>query len=189
MSKDTFGNDLPEFRGWPSIPRLKRGCIITEKIDGTNGIVHVGEDGRVLAGSRNRWLVDGADNYGFAGWVAQNADQLRTLGPGYHYGEWWGPGIQRGYGIFDRRWYLFNSSRWGGSQSERPACCGVVPVLYAGEYTPTCVEETLQKLREAGSIVAPGFMNPEGIVVYLPAAKQMFKVTLDGDGHKNVRAA
>jgi len=36
-------------------------------------------------------------------------------------------------------------------------------------------------LRTIGSVAAPGFMDPEGIVVYLSAARSMFKVTLKGD--------
>ena len=44
--------------------------IVTEKIDGTNGVVLVQEDGTVVAGSRSRWIVPLADNFGFAAWVA-----------------------------------------------------------------------------------------------------------------------
>lgn len=179
---------VPEFKEWPSIPRLKRGCVITEKIDGSNGIIHVSDDLQtVTAGSRTRWLVDGADNFGFAVWVAEHAEELRALGPGYHYGEWWGAGIQRRYGLSEKRFSLFNTSRWGGSDCGRPACCGVVPVLYSGEFTAECVEETLGCLKARGSVAAPGFMNPEGVVVFLPAGRHMYKVTLDGDGHKGAK--
>ena len=37
--------ELPEFKPWPKIARLNRTVIVTEKIDGTNGIIHVAEDG------------------------------------------------------------------------------------------------------------------------------------------------
>jgi hypothetical protein len=179
---------LPPFQPWPSIPRLKRGCVITEKLDGTNAQVYISDDlSIVAAGSRNRWLVDGADNYGFAQWVADHTEELRRLGPGHHYGEWWGHGIQRGYGIKEKRFSLFNTSRWG--DADKPECCGVVPLLYVGDYTTTCVDDVMRTLHYDGSVAAPGFMNPEGIVVYLPAAKQMFKVTLDGDGHKGAKNA
>ncbi len=177
---------LPEFKPWPSIPRLKRGCVITEKIDGTNAQVWISDDlATVAAGSRNRWITPEADNYGFARWVEQNADELKRLGPGHHYGEWWGAGIQRGYHLAERRFTLFNSSLWKADNC--PACCSVVPVLYAGDYTATVVDEVMQALTEMGSRVSPGFMNPEGIVVFLPAAKQMFKVTTGGDGHKGAK--
>jgi hypothetical protein len=63
----------------------------------------------------------------------------------------------------------------------------VVPLLYEGEFTSTVVDETLQKLATEGSVAAPGFMNPEGVVVYLPASQSYFKVTLGGDGHKGAK--
>jgi hypothetical protein len=180
---------LPEFVPFNKIPRLKRGCVITEKIDGTNGIVHVSDDGIVTAGSRNRWLTLESDNYGFCRWVAEHTDDLKLLGTGYHYGEWWGPGVQRGYGLKEKKFSLFNTSRWGGAQSERPSCCDVVPVLYAGEFTSTVVDQVIGELRDKGSVVSPGFMRPEGIVVFMPQARSMFKVTLEGDGHKGASEA
>ena len=81
-----FTKDYPKF---PKIPRLSRDCILTEKIDGTNGLILVPEAASVpvQAGSRNRWIEPGKqDNYGFAGWVALHAEELRELGPGLHYG-------------------------------------------------------------------------------------------------------
>jgi len=178
-----MSNELPLFEGFPSIPRLKRSCTITEKIDGTNAQVFVGEDGVVLAGSRNRWITPEDDNFGFAKWVKDNEEELRTgLGIGRHYGEWYGAGIQRRYGLKEKRFALFNSLRW--TDENRPKCCGVVPILYNGLFTSTIVEEQLENLRVNGSVAAPGFMNPEGVVVYLPATRGFFKVTLGGDGHK-----
>lgn len=70
---------------------------MTEKIDGTNGQIVITPEGQVFAGSRNRYVEPGNDNYGFAQWVKSNEAALRDLlGPGRHYGEWWGAGIQRG---------------------------------------------------------------------------------------------
>ena len=110
---------MPEFVAFPKIPRLVRDIIITEKIDGTNASVYVGEDGQVMAGSRSRWITPTDDNFGFAKWVAANADELRTgLGIGTHYGEWWGAGVQRKYGLTEKRFSLFNVSRWAET---RPA--------------------------------------------------------------------
>src|SRR5687767_1693749 len=86
----------PLFTPFPSISRLSRDIVVTEKLDGTNAQIHITQDGRVLAGSRNRWITPEADNFGFARWVAAHEDELRALGPGSHYGEWWGQGIQRG---------------------------------------------------------------------------------------------
>jgi len=179
-----------EFKPFPKIPRLRRSVIITEKIDGSNAIIHITEGGVVLAGSRTRWITPERDNYGFARWVKEHEEELRTgLGEGTHYGEWWGLGIQRGYGLTEKRFSLFNTHRWR-ENNPPPSCCGVVPVLYAGQQGDTAVGETLDRLRREGSVAAPGFMNPEGIVVFHSAASQLFKVTLDNDDQpKGVVAA
>jgi len=183
------GVESVEFEAFPSIPRLKRGCVISEKLDGTNAQVYVGEDGLVLAGSRSRWITPEDDNFGFARWVAEHTDELRTgLGPGRHFGEWWGAGIQRRYGLADKRWSLFNAGRWGGPDRPAPACCHVVPVLYSGDFSTDVVERTLAELARDGSRAAPGFMKPEGVVVYMTAARTTYKVTLGDDGHKGARA-
>ncbi len=167
-----------DFEAFPKIPRYNRGLLITEKIDGTNAQVAITEDGRVLAGSRTRWVTPEQDNFGFAGWVAAHEEELRQLGPGRHYGEWWGLGIQRGYGLYERRFSLFNALRW--TAQPPPPCCSVVPVLYRGVMTADAVGEALRELRQ-GSRAAPGFMRPEGIVVYHMAGRTSFKVTLEGD--------
>lgn len=39
---------------------------LTEKIDGTNAQVYIADDGRVVAGSRTRWISPEDDNFGFA---------------------------------------------------------------------------------------------------------------------------
>lgn len=177
---------LLEFQAFASIPRLKRDCVISEKIDGTNSIVHIADDcTTITAGSRDRWITPEDDNYGFARSVDQNRDELLKLGAGYHYGEWWGAGIQRRYGLTEKRWSLFNSARWAET---RPACCHIVPALYQGPFSSEAVEAVATKLRAEGSVAAPGFMDPEGVVVYMAAARKLFKYTLDGDGHKGSKA-
>ena len=171
------------FRAFASIPRLRRNIVITEKIDGTNAQVTVTENGDVLAGSRNRWVTVENDNFGFAAWVASNADALRALGVGTHFGEWWGAGVQRRYDLDHKRFSLFNVSRWA-DDAVRPSCCHVVPTLYAGLFSEDAIGEALTSLTLHGSVAAPGFMKPEGICVFHEAANQLFKVTLGGDGHK-----
>jgi hypothetical protein len=166
------------FVEFPKMPRLSREIIVTEKIDGTNAQVHITDDGRILAGSRTRWIMPEADNFGFAAWVRDNAEELAKLGPGSHFGEWWGAGIQRRYGLSEKRFSLFNVDRWG---DERPACCHVVPVLYRGNFDTFEIETALERLRFAGSEAAPGFMNPEGVVVYHVAGRVGFKKTLHKD--------
>lgn len=169
---------MSEFEPFPKIARLAREIIVTEKIDGTNAQVCVTEDGNVLAGSHSQWITPSADNFGFARWVAEHADDLRRLGIGRHFGEWWGVGIQRRYGLAEKRFSLFNTTRWA---AERPACCHVVPLLYQGPFDTTAIDDVLGVLRLYGSRAAPGFMKPEGIVVYHTAAGVGFKKTLEKD--------
>lgn len=195
-------SSLP-FIEFPKIPRLKRTIIIMEKIDGTNGQILIrnladtngmfqeaGYDVRVgdwlvRAGSRSRWVSPISDNFGFAGWVHQNAATLvHDLGAGTHFGEWWGLGIQRGYGLTERRFSLFNTTRWT-RPFETPRL-HVVPTLYHGPFTVTDGFITL--LAQDGSVAAPGFMDPEGIIVYHVASRHMFKQTvLKDEEHKGVQ--
>lgn len=166
---------------FPKIPRFNREIVITEKIDGTNGVVYVTEDGRVAAGSRKRWLhPQNSDNFGFAAWVREHESDLRELGPGFHYGEWYGQGIQRNYSLDHRRFALFNVHRWA-DPNWRPACCDVVTVLHRGLVRIDAVNTALDWLRYHGSATVPGFTDPEGIVIYHTAAKQLFKITLEND--------
>jgi hypothetical protein len=191
-----------EFVEFPKMPRLSRDCTITEKIDGTNAQVSIRDsrllvsgdeaydikyDNQVLidgvthfirAGSRTRWIGTQDDNFGFALWVANHAAELADLGHGSHFGEWYGRGIQRGYGLDHRRFALFNTHRW---QDVRPACCDVVPVVYQGPFTTDWVRMSLAELEQHGSKAAPGFMNPEGIVIWHHAANIGFKKTIKND--------
>ena len=143
------------FEAFAKIPRFNRPIVITEKIDGTNAQIFIEHEALVyadgselpgfelakiddhimFAGSRSRFLQPGKqDNYGFAAWAQTNAKELFKLGPGRHFGEWWGSGIQRGYGLprGEKRFSLFNVSRWAtdpnvGDPSHAPApeCCHV----------------------------------------------------------------
>lgn len=178
--------NLPEFMEFPKMFRLFRDIVITEKIDGTNAQILVQEDGTVLAGSRTRWITPENDNFGFAAWVRDHADELRGLGIGRHFGEWWGRGIQKGYGLDHRRFSLFNVSRWA-DDSVRPACCHVVPTLYTGPFSEDIIVETANTLHSQGSVASPGFMAPEGIVVFHVQSMHLYKYTPHhgNDGHKN----
>lgn len=174
----------PAFQPWPKIARLMRECVITEKLDGTNAAIGVLEDGRVYAQSRNRLITPEDDNYGFARWVHANAPLLRdTLGIGLHFGEWWGAGIQRGYGLKEKRFSLFNTALWndGNLSPLRDIGVRVVPTLYTGLFDTMVTDQKLIELRMNGSVAAPGFMNPEGIVIWHDAARVMFKRTIVGD--------
>jgi hypothetical protein len=193
-----------EFQKWPKIPRLNRDMIITEKIDGTNAQIfivpneimesqyvigpetadyaseygiHLG-DSVMFAGSRKRFLSYEKDNFGFWKWADENKGNLALLGPGRHYGEWWGQGIQRKYGEVRKRFSLFNVSMY---RDCRPACCDVVPILYEGPFDTDMVDHVVFMLKEGGSHAVQGFMNPEGVVVFHVAANKTFKVTCHND--------
>jgi RNA ligase len=139
----------------------------------------------MYAQSRNRLIRPGkvTDNYGFAQWVCDNAPLLVTdLGPGVHFGEWWGNGIQRGYGLpeGDKRFSLFNVSRYSKRPLYTPGLA-TVPVLQQWTFDTDVVRDTLDELVRNGSQAAPGYMRPEGMVVFHTAAGQVFKVTVDND--------
>lgn len=212
---------MAEFRKWPETTRLFRDIVVTEKIDGTNSAIHVeqgsaysnpaavfdayplrsGEvwDGqhvwRVVAQSRNRIITPESDNFGFAAWVHANAlDLASLLGPGLHFGEWWGRGIQRRYGMDEKRFSLFNTSRWTGevvAQSNKDydgsvvyldgGSISAVPVLYEGVFSEQRIFDALYTLEVNGSVAAPGFMKPEGVCIYHTKTKLIQKVTLDGN--------
>lgn len=174
--------ETPEFREFAKITRLSRTITVTEKIDGTNAIVYVPEDDSpLIAGSRTRWIPPGGGHFGFEKWVADHATELRGLGFGYHYGEWWGPGVgRRSYDLpaGEKRFSLFNVNKWG---TDRPECCHVVPVLATGLFSSALIDEACDRLRENGSSAVPGYMKPEGVVIYHGQGNVFFKKTLEND--------
>lgn len=172
--------DNSTFPKFPKIPRFNREVIVTEKLDGSNALIHVSDEGVVRAGSRTRWIAPHNDNYGFARWVDENKAKLVRLGPGHHYGEWWGHGIQRGYDLKEKRFSLFNVGKWA-DPAARPACCGVVPELWRGLMGDLNIAALCDDLRLRGSIAAPGFKRPEGIVIFHVAGGHLFKVLLEND--------
>ena len=192
------------FNKFAKMHRLSREIIVTEKIDGTNAQVFIGENGEFLTGSRKRWITPEDDNFGFSAWAHEHKDLLMQLGPGRHFGEWWGQGIQRKYGLDEKRWSLFNVQRWclctekpeqvfshydkgkevTKPQDVLPHCVGLVPVLWRGMFDSTQIDECLADLEENGSVAAPGFKPAEGVVVWHVQGNFGLKKTLNGDGHK-----
>lgn len=192
-----------EFQEWPKTYRLYRDIVVTEKLDGTNAAIHFtpgteAGGGSVLsyvaslahgtyqvgAQSRNRLLTLDSDNAGFARWVDTNAASLfQDLGPGTHFGEWWGQGIRRRYGLDHKRFSLFNTAKWGEAEFQTPSL-HVVPVLYQGVFDEWKILNAVDGLEDFGSAAAPGFMNPEGVCIFHTQSRQVLKYTLDGDGHK-----
>lgn len=185
------------------VPRPPVGSDITN-------VTAVMDEHLVYAGSRNRWITPGNDNAGFAAWVKVHAEELVAgLGAGRHFGEWWGSGIQRNYGHKngDRFFSLFNARRWvehnkptylipsldasaePKSTQNAPACCRVVPVLYDGLFSTTAVNHALRSLADVGSVAQPGFLNPEGVIVFHEASLTGYKVLLENDDEpKGARA-
>jgi hypothetical protein len=171
-----------EFIEFKKIPRLTRECVVTEKIDGTNGVIYIGEFGEFLIGSRTRWIDEHTDNHNFWHWAMENKEELLKLGVGTHYGEWWGSGIQRGYDLpkGEKRFSLFNTARWS-DDLVRPKCCYVVPVIDTFIFDTELINGYLQQLKMHGSYASPGFMRPEGIVIFHKAGNLMFKKTIEKD--------
>jgi len=221
---------MTDFQKFPSIPRYRKDIQITEKIDGTNAAIGIqpainedytpnplfghapredcitdeaGNPVHVYAQSRSRIITPGksTDNYGFAQYVRDNASNLYLLlGAGIHYGEWYGSGINRNYGLTERRFALFNTARYttdslynNGVIDARTLRIDVVPTLYTGPayYTPEgshvpqdAVRNAMDALSITGSHLVPGFMNPEGVVIFHTASRQRYKATYDYDEGK-----
>lgn len=175
-----------EFQAFPKLQRLNGPVIVTEKIDGTNACIVI-EDGEIAAQSRTKLITPAQDNHGFARWVYDNKEELiATLGEGRHFGEWWGKGIQRGYNLKTKVFSLFNTSRWNKQDlllTKLNFQIDVVPVLFTGTF-PEVIEQLtiiMRELKARGSVAAPGFMNPEGVVIYDTRSGQGYKKTYDYD--------
>lgn len=200
-----------EFAPWPSISRLNKMAIYTEKINGTNAAVRIrpfstadldvpnhptcaitftdsGDTFNIWAQSRKRFLHIGDDNFGFAQWVEDNAANLvRVLGVGDHFGEWWGSGIQDSYGLSkgERRFSLFNVKRWTDTLHwqhghELVPQLYMVPVLLEDTFSTETAKQCVDVLR-LGSWASPGFMRPEGVVVFHTASQTPYKTFLEND--------
>lgn len=181
---------MSDFEKFPKIPRMSKEMkmIITEKLDGTNAQINIcpvehglsthGYGFTLQAGSRNRWCTPDNDNMGFARWCFDNRQALIDgLGEGRHFGEWCGPGIQKNkYELEEKTLFLFNVRRWH-KDNPNPLPCGirVVPTLYEGAFDSAEIEYWMSDLRLNGSAV--GGDNPEGIIIYLPKSRQLFKRT------------
>jgi hypothetical protein len=196
------------FEKFPSLTRFSHGWTVTEKLDGTNACINivpfdvVDDENRteyppitafdgttsmyVYTQSRSKIISPGkgTDNHGFAQWVSDNAQALvETLGEGRHFGEWVGKGInKRGYNLDQKVFALFNTARWR-DMNELDGRLRCVPVLaegYMGE-PGSEFERVLVDLQADGSVFAPGFMDPEGIVMRHGPSGTLFKKTFDYD--------
>lgn len=190
--------EIVSFTEWPKTTRLFRDITITEKIDGANSAIRIERMDQVDQGclgtqpisvvdglgiwaqSRSRLIAPGDDNFGFASWVHGNAEELVTLfDTGIHFGEWWGQGIPRKYGISEKRFSLFNTATHEHINEKTDLPVFPAPVLYTGVFSESVIRSTLENLKENGSVAAPGFMNPEGICIFHSQSRIVQKVTLD----------
>ncbi len=71
----------------------------------------------------------------------------------------------------------------------RPACCGVVPVLYEGPFDSNAVDAVIARLALVGSVAVPGFTDPEGIIIFHTASGHRYKKTIKGDENPKGLAA
>lgn len=204
-----------EFTEWPKTYRVNRDVVVTEKIDGTNAAVRVtlaaglGIPGNLRDGdryeqhvvvdldgviylvgaqSRKKIITPEKDNFGFAGFVFSNARNfVLALGEGVHFGEWYGTGIQRGYGLSEKRFMLFNTTRWGSPETRVylgavfEGRVEVATVLYQGPFNTDHINTIVDALREQGSAHVPEFPSAEGVVVYHTQANWNLKVTTEKD--------
>lgn len=179
-----------EFKAYPKTQRLSNEIItISEKIDGSNGVLYVDHTSRtVMAGSRSRWLEDDGtkswDNHGFGAWVKENEEKLLNLPEGYHYGEWYGKGINRNYGLKDRRFMLFNLDRYIRffDETDLPKELEpetVVALLTGDEDLHDQLECIQTSLKENGSLHVPGFKSTEGIILRFRLSAKVYKVVWD----------
>jgi hypothetical protein len=179
-----MSEDKQAFEKWPKIPRMTHlmQMVITEKLDGTNAQINITEvpGGYSLqAGSRNRWLTPDDDNFGFAKWCYDNRQALiEGLGLGRHFGEWCGPGIQKNiYDLEEKTLFLFNTLRWHADNPNKLPCgIEVVPVIYTGGFDSIVITDVMEKLLSNGSELN-SCAEPEGVIIYLPKSRQLFKRT------------
>lgn len=161
---------MSEFIKWPSIPRIENEKYhFTEKIDGTNACLVINPDGSYFCQSRTRIITPDDDNFGFARWVKENEKELSKLGEGRWYGEWWGLGIQRGYEQKQKNFSLFYYP--GDLPTE---LVYRVPTIHVAS-----VDKCIDYLKTKGSLAAPGYMKPEGAVVYSSLARTRYKIVID----------
>lgn len=206
IKEDTFG----QFKSWGSTTRENKNKTITEKLDGTNACI-VAQDGKVTAQSRKRIITPDDDNYGFAKWVYDNAGALLdTLGYGYHYGEWYGEGIQKNpLGIEGKRFALFHATKYtegNGFDLERVDGLETVPLLHHGQCDVWTIPKIMEDLEIYGTKVKgaktekiytgiPGLegteyvyekaAKSEGIIIWNNETRTRTKMLLENDAfHK-----
>ena len=195
------------YPSFSSIERLENlYCHITEKVDGTNGLIYIGDKYEayypyelIRFGSRNRWITTEDDNCGFANFFSQYKAELDDIidlirlekgevEKGYSsqiYGEWFGKGIQRGYNL-EAKFFMPFSEYFATKMIDAGIAHIKMPVtLYSGKFSVEILEGCMNKLKDEGSQVVPGYNRPEGVVVYFPKHNFRLKETFEGPKWKD----
>jgi hypothetical protein len=178
---------------FPKIQRLENlEVIVTEKLDGTNAVIYkeTEEDGtiRFKFGSRNRWL-GGHDekgkiieNHGFFQFCSDNLEYLMKLSDGYHYGEFIGPGINRGYFRDKKMLFLFdtrleeaaNNGLFGPDIRTVPVLAENISLIEVMMYMKDIKDENPELMSTINEQV-----KMEGVMLYIPRLNQRIKVIFD----------
>lgn len=180
---ESFYNVRKSIAKWPEL-LCDRSSRITYrakvKLHGTNAAVRIDHDGTVTAFSRTNVITPENDNAGFAAWV-RASHHVWSLRRHDHrdlvvYGEWCGPGIQKGvainninekvFAIFAER-HLDPTTGEDVMFSADPATLG----FYAEGFLGKCVIERCH--------VIPWFNNGEQFVLDVAAPAEEIQETLD----------
>jgi hypothetical protein len=71
--------------------------------------------------------------------------------------------------------------KYGSRDLGRIEGLGTVPVLARYTMDSDVISKALEDFRANGSKAVPGFMKPEGVIVWHSASKQVYKVLLEND--------
>jgi hypothetical protein len=210
---------MPKLKRFGVTPELFGDVTLCEQIDGHAIGIHIealkanpdGEVGvkpgdvlfygaggnanfyRVWVQNRQRIVTpDQHDVHGVASWARAHAAQLaETLGPGIHFGEWWGYKICRGYGLGpgDRRFSLYNTARWGFIDGTQVPSLYTQPVLWEGNFLEgwATIRNEMDGLLNHGSVASPGYRHPAGVVLYHHSADVMMQHTFKTEGRYHRR--
>ena len=111
-----------EFQKYMHVEKLGReevdgilvgNCDIFPKLDGSNGMIYLDNDGHITCGSRNRALSETSDNQGFRDYVWNNVDKFNKYFSVHSevtlYGEWLVPHTLKTYASDNwRNFYVFD---------------------------------------------------------------------------------
>lgn len=145
------------------------------KIDGSNSQLFVDEDGRLMAGSRNRELTLASDNAGFFNWACSKDiffDFFKKYPNLRLYGEWLVPHTLKTYSESAwRNFYVFDVMREDGSYLPYEQYSGLMEEFGIEYIPPICKVEnpTLERiqaqLENNGYLIKNGEGIGEGIVI------------------------